>query len=318
MIVPIVVVTAAGGYGKTLLALTLSQDKEVRDTVRNNIIFISFPKKGNLQCIVQRLCKHKGSGHRKILVTSRFEIPRFGIPFHLYGLSEDEAMALLCHSAGLAYFDKEDRNKSRMREGMTEFTTEARQIVSHCSGSPLAITVVGKSLCGKPAHVWRRKAFELDYHNTILDTDITLLSCLQSTFEDMDKELQAAYLDLAVLPNKFLDCLGTAVDVWAELQSHLLDNVLFCTTTFHELSAWHLVFLQYSSDKRFFQNERIDDYWFRHVRLVQRVCLLPSQFGSNRRETEIDFRSIWKKYSQVVERTEGSAIEGAATVYLNR
>ncbi|TQD97235.1 hypothetical protein C1H46_017166 [Malus baccata] len=58
--VSMVVLTAPGGCGKTTLATKFCQDKDVKDTFKDNIFFVTVSKKPKLENIVQDLYQRKG------------------------------------------------------------------------------------------------------------------------------------------------------------------------------------------------------------------------------------------------------------------
>ncbi|XP_048431273.1 probable disease resistance protein At5g66900 [Pyrus x bretschneideri] len=207
--VSMLVLTAAGGCGKTTLAKKFCQDQEVKDTFKNNIFFVNVSKRPNLDLIVHELYQLKGfelpafqnkfmavnllqqflkkatdnpllfvlddvwSGSEslldkfdqfkfsnyKILVTSRFAFPRFGSPYHLALLNDEDAMALFQHSASL--------------EDESSYTSEdlSRKIMKRCEGWPLAIALVGWSLRGQPKEIWQKKILEWSKRSSILDTE---------------------------------------------------------------------------------------------------------------------------------------------------
>nr|XP_028949248.1 probable disease resistance protein At5g66900 [Malus domestica] len=58
--VSMLVLTAAGGCGKTTLAKMFCQDQDVKDTFKNNIFFLNVSKKPNLDLIVHQLYQRMG------------------------------------------------------------------------------------------------------------------------------------------------------------------------------------------------------------------------------------------------------------------
>ncbi|RXI07213.1 hypothetical protein DVH24_026349 [Malus domestica] len=58
--VSMVVLTAPGGCGKTTLATKFCQDKDIKDTFKDNIFFVTVSKKPKLENIVQDLYQRKG------------------------------------------------------------------------------------------------------------------------------------------------------------------------------------------------------------------------------------------------------------------
>ncbi|KAK9902926.1 hypothetical protein M0R45_001439 [Rubus argutus] len=271
----ILVLTAPGGCGKTTLATKLCQDGEVRDKFKSNIFFVTVSKKPNLNLIVQELYQRKGSqvpdfeneviavsllheflnqtgqnplllvlddvwsesesllekfdewkiSNCKILVTSRFAFPRFGSPYNLESLNDEDAVALFNHSASLG-----DRS-SHVPEDLL------RQVVEHCKGFPLAITVVGRSLCGQPIEIWQKRVIEWTKGSSILDSDHDLLVCLQSSLDALEKKniiIKECYLDLGSFPEDQRIPATALIDIWAE--SYKIYEDMFCIANLYELT----------------------------------------------------------------------------------
>ncbi|XP_022865620.1 probable disease resistance protein At5g66900 [Olea europaea var. sylvestris] len=77
----------------------------------------------------------------KILVTSRFEFPQFEWTYQLNMLNHQDAMTLFQHYA--------------FKDGICTVQKHlVEEVVRGCSGSPLALTVVGKSLYRQPEVKW--------------------------------------------------------------------------------------------------------------------------------------------------------------------
>lgn len=55
------------------------------------------------------------------------------------------------------------------------------QMVEFCQGSPLALTILGKSLCGKHPSVWRSTLLELSEDPPFLDSGSEILDHLGRT-----------------------------------------------------------------------------------------------------------------------------------------
>ncbi|RXH75273.1 hypothetical protein DVH24_029994 [Malus domestica] len=274
--VSMLVLTAAGGCGKTTLAKMFCQDQEVKDTFKNNIFFVNVSKKPNLDLIVHELYQRKGSelpafenedmaanwlqqflmesrqnpllfvlddvwsgsesllekfdqfkfSNYKILVTSRFAFPRFGSPYHLAPLNDEDAMALFHYSASL--------------EDKSSYTYEdlSRKIIKRCKGCPLAIALVGRSLRGQPIEIWHKRVVEWCKGSSILDSDKDLLACLQSSLDALDKEkviIKECFLDLGSFPEDQRIAAAALIDMWAQLYG--LDEEILTIANLHELTA---------------------------------------------------------------------------------
>ncbi|KAM1091137.1 hypothetical protein ACFX2J_018465 [Malus domestica] len=273
--VSMLVLTAAGGCGKTTLAKMFCQDQDVKDTFKNNIFFLNVSKKPNLDLIVHQLYQRMGyelpafenevmaanwlqqflkeSGQNpllfvlddvwsgsesllekfdefkfsnyKILVTSRFAFPRFGSPYHLAPLNDEDAMALFHYSASL-------KDKSSSYEDLS------RKIIKRCKGCPLAIALVGRSLCGQPIEIWQKRVVEWCKGSSVLDSDKDLLACLQSSLDALDKEkaiIKECFLDLGSFPEDQRIAAAALIDMWAELYG--LDEEILTIANLHELTT---------------------------------------------------------------------------------
>ncbi|XP_024183249.1 probable disease resistance protein At5g66900 [Rosa chinensis] len=280
--ISMLVLTAPGGCGKTTLATKFCQDGDVRDKFKNNIFFVTVSKKPNLNLIVEELYQRKGSqvpdfqhevialnwlyeflnqmgqdplllvlddvwsesefllekfdewrmSNCKILVTSRFAFPRFGSPYNLKSLSDEDAFALFNHSAYLGDV------RSHVPEDL------ARQVIKHCKGFPLAITVVGRSLCGQPIEIWQKRLIEWTKGSSILDSDHDLLVCLQSSLDALEKQsitIKECFLDLGSFPEDQRIPATTLIDIWAE--SYKIDEDWLCIANLCELTNRNLATL---------------------------------------------------------------------------
>lgn len=296
--VSMLVLTGAGGCGKTTLAKKFCQDQEVKDKFKNNIFFVTLSKKPNLDLIVHELYQRKGSQvpafkneviavywlqlflketsqnpvlfvlddvwsgsesllekfdefkmtNYKVLVTSRFAFPRFGSPYHLESLNDEDAMALFHHSASL-----EDKS-SYAREDLS------RKIVELCKGFPLAITAVGRSLRGQPIEIWRKRVMEWSKGSSILASNNDLLACLKSSIDALDKEkptLKECFLDLCSFPKDRRISAATLIDMWAELYG--LDEPSLSIANLYELTTQSLANLIATRNER-----EADGYYTEH------------------------------------------------------
>ncbi|TXG59494.1 hypothetical protein EZV62_014067 [Acer yangbiense] len=179
----------------------------------------------------------------KILVTSRSVFPQFGSGHQLKPLNDEAAMILFRSSVTpqdgkLTYFDENLANK----------------ILRVCKGSPLALTVVGKFLCGEPAAVWQSKVKEWDRGESIFIAGTELLVCLQSSLNALDDKVKECYLDLSSFPQDQWIPLTTLIDMWMELHEWVEDG-LSAINYLHELSKRNLVNLviarKHASDDHF-------------------------------------------------------------------
>lgn len=93
------------------------------------------------------------------------------------------------------------------------------QIVEHFKGFPLAITVVGRSLCGKSAESWLKRLLTLK-GASILNSEAALIDSLQSSLDALNEEdpiLKECFLDLGSFPEDRRIPAAALIDMWAEL-----------------------------------------------------------------------------------------------------
>ncbi|KAF3959682.1 hypothetical protein CMV_015527 [Castanea mollissima] len=126
----------------------------------------------------------------KIVVTSRKAFSRFKFRFKLNPLDHEDAMRLFCHSAsmqdGSSYILEEDMEK----------------IVRYCGGLPIALEVIGGSLCGQPVEVCQSKVMGWSEGHSIFDSDNEVLARLQKCLDfSADKIILKEYfMDLGSFP----------------------------------------------------------------------------------------------------------------------
>ncbi|KAB2604243.1 disease resistance protein [Pyrus ussuriensis x Pyrus communis] len=270
--VSMLVLNGFGGYGKTTLAIKFCEDKEVKAIFKENMFFVRVSKEPNLdriQVVRQRMA---GPGplllvlddvwsnsesllqefydlklqNYKILVTSRSEFPGFGTPYNLKALNDEDSMTLLRHSASLG-------DSSSVPEDLL------REILKHCKGVPLAITVTGKSLRGQATEFWRSRLADWS-KGSILDSETELLLCLQSSIDALgDKEaiIRECFMDLVSFPEDQRISAAAFIDMWAEL--YKLDEDFLSIKNLHELASRGLANLVITRNI-----EILDDYYIEH------------------------------------------------------
>ncbi|KAF2295194.1 hypothetical protein GH714_032011 [Hevea brasiliensis] len=310
----VIAVSAPGGCGKTTLATALCQDANVKGKYRSNIFFVTVSKSPNMMVIVERLFQHMHSNtgflseedavHRlenllrsrgpepillvlddvwsgaeslveklkfpitdyKILVTSRFEFPRFGPSYKLKTLNNADAMTLFCQLAFLR-----DGNSYRPDQDVVN------KMVEVCKGFPLAISVVGKSLCGKSAAEWSKRIKECSKASSILSNfEFELLHCLQSSVDALKNNTSAkeCYMDLGSFPEDQKIPASTLTDMWMEWHKLEEDEAI---ANLYELSERNLI------DLVFTRKDASEDYGSINVLqhdLLRELAIIQSSSGS--------------------------------------
>ncbi|XAR57824.1 hypothetical protein NMG60_11026101 [Bertholletia excelsa] len=248
----VVVVSAPGGFGKTTLVKVLCNDEEITRTFED-ILFVTVSNKSNFRAIIEKLFQHKGhllpdfqteeeaidqlecllmpfgsnpvllvlddlqTGLElfidgltcqipkiKVLVTSRSVFPRF-YTYELEMLKDQHAMALFRHSAC-------------QQNGSSTIPSDlVNEIVRYCRGSPLALTVVGRSLCGESVVTWKEKRKHWSQGGSVFHGNDKLLNCLLSSIIALDEVKKECYLDLGSFPEDQRISATTLMDMWVEL-----------------------------------------------------------------------------------------------------
>ncbi|PSS21335.1 Disease resistance protein [Actinidia chinensis var. chinensis] len=252
----VVVISAPGGCGKTTLAKMVCHDPQIKEMFRDNIFFVIASKAPSIMVIIEKLFQHKGypvpafqtnedamyqlehmlkqigpnpillvlddvwsgleslievlkqqKSEIKILVTSRFEFPRFNSTIKLKPLKDQDANALFRHSACA------DHASSTIPPDIVD------KIVKCCRGFPLALDVVGRSLCGRRKEIWKHVLKQWSEGQSIFESESNndLLSCLQTSLNTLVERYKECYLDLASFPEDQRIPATALMDMWVEL-----------------------------------------------------------------------------------------------------
>ncbi|TQD97226.1 hypothetical protein C1H46_017157 [Malus baccata] len=272
--VSMLVLTATGGCGKTTLAMKFCQDVDVKGKFKENIFFVTVSEhpSSDVEKLYQRI-KSQEAGqdlllvlddvwsntvlqkfvelklrNYKILVTSRSEFPGFGTSYKLKPLGYKDSMTLLRHSAALG-------------DSLSVPEDLLREILKHCKGVPLAITVTGNSLSGQAAESWLSR-LEDWRRGSILDYETKLLLCLQSSIDALgDKEpiIRECFMDLVSFPEDQRISAAAFIDMWSEL--YMLDGDFRSIKNLHELARKGLANLVITRNENM---TILDNYYSEH------------------------------------------------------
>ncbi|XP_068345324.1 probable disease resistance protein At5g66900 [Pyrus communis] len=227
--VSMVVLTAPGGCGKTTLATKFCQDKDVKDTFKDNIFFVTVSKKHKLENIVQDLYQRKGiqvppfqnevstvtllqrflkqEGQSPILIVlddvwsgSESLLEKFdqfkteNYKFLVTSRSEFRGYGFPCSLQPLSHDNamKLFDHSASLGDKSSHIPKDIpEKIVERCKGFPLAITVAGRSLCGQPIEIWQKRELDWSKGFTFLDSETELLFILEQSLDALDKEMVA-------------------------------------------------------------------------------------------------------------------------------
>lgn len=279
----VLVLSAPPGCGKTTLAAKLCLEDDIKEKYRD-IFFVTVTKTPNIIRIVGEIFEKKG--HRapefatdhdaicqlnnllmrstsqpillvlddvwsesefviehlmlqipgfKILVTSRFVFPKFDT-YKLKLLSEKDAMNLFCASA--------------FKDGNPNVRLDlVHKVVRSCGGFPLALRVVGSSLCGQPEMIWFNRVMMQSKRQILFPTENDLLRSLQASIDALDEKalysrdtttLRDCYLDIGSFPEDQRIHPATLLDIWMD-RYNLDEDGLTAMAIFFELSSQNLV-----------------------------------------------------------------------------
>ncbi|XP_044470008.1 probable disease resistance protein At5g66900 [Mangifera indica] len=271
----VIVVSAPGGTGKTTLIKKLCKDQNVEEKFKDKIFFVSVSKPHDVKVIVRKIIQHLGKDvpefqtdehaindlerllkemgsqpillvlddvwsesesmlHKfksqlpnyKILVTSRSVFPKLGFVYKLKPLNEEAAETLFRYTTG--------------GDSSIQDQKLVNKILGICKGSPLALTVVGRSLCGRPAAVWKSKVKEWQ-DTTIFPSNTDLLVCLQSSLDALNDKLKECYMDLGSFPEYHRIPVTTLIDMWVELYKRDEDDLCAILSDLSNVNLFDLV-----------------------------------------------------------------------------
>ncbi|XP_071710777.1 probable disease resistance protein At5g66910 [Rutidosis leptorrhynchoides] len=277
----VVTVSAPGGCGKTTLAKMLCHDDEIKGTFGENIFYVTVSRTTSLKTIVQKLLAHylnvkhcefqtdeeaknqlenmmRKMGSKnillvlddvwsesesiiqdlkfpipgyKILVTSRFLFSRFGSTYELGLLNDEDARTLFCDSA-FPY----NGNHVNVPNDLVN------KMVKCCKGFPLALTVIGASLCGQGVVKWRSTLKKWSEGQSIFDSNSRLLLSLRSSVDELGDFSIArnCFLDLGSFPEDEKIAASALMDIWIELYN-LDDEGMYTSEYLLELSSRNLL-----------------------------------------------------------------------------
>ncbi|XP_062102119.1 probable disease resistance protein At5g66900 isoform X2 [Humulus lupulus] len=184
----------------------------------------------------------------KILVTSRFQLPTFGLPYELKPLSDEHAMTIFKHYA-------------LMEDGNLDIPDDlVKKVVEQCKKFPLALELIGSSLRGQDQRIWDRELKNWSTDSSILSYESELLSRLQTSLDVLDEKqaiLKKCFMDLGSFPEDQRIPATALIDIMKELYGVEEDRAI---TNLYDLSTRNLANLVITRKD---ENE-VDDYYSEH------------------------------------------------------
>ena len=118
------------------------------------------------------------------------------------------------------------------------------QIVRGCGGLPIALKVIGGSLClcGKPGRVWQNKLRKWsDEGQSIFQSDKEVLARLRKSveFSDENSILKEYFMDLGSFPEDQRIPVTALIDMWTEIHEPN-QNDIQVTDDLYELTTRNL------------------------------------------------------------------------------
>ncbi|KAL1369624.1 hypothetical protein HN51_000021 [Arachis hypogaea] len=177
--------------------------------------------------------KIQTSSDYKILVTSRVAYPRFGTPcIVLEPLNHEDALTLFSHFAQLEdnYFSNFQNDEDILQK-----------VVRGCKGSPLAITVIGRSIRNQPYEFWLKMVEKLSQGRFIFDSSEELLKCLENILEILEDKpiIKECFMDLGLFPEDQRIPVTVLLDIWTELYG-MDDDGIEAMTIINTLNSMNL------------------------------------------------------------------------------
>ncbi|XP_045786283.1 probable disease resistance protein At5g66900 [Trifolium pratense] len=188
----------------------------------------------------------------KILITTRVKFPRFRTSV-VKPLRPDDAVTLFRH------FALPNDGERRTYVPDEEYV---QQVAKGCWGSPLALKLIGGSLCGQDIAVWKKMVKLLSKGRSIVHSNKKLLNRLQKVLEDALEDnpiIKECFMDLGLFFEDKEIPVAALIDMWTELYNLDDDNIEGMNFV-HDLDNLHLVNLAISREAA----SHIDNYYNHH------------------------------------------------------
>ncbi|KAI3808583.1 hypothetical protein L1987_24537 [Smallanthus sonchifolius] len=188
------VVSAPGGiFGDNILYVTVSTETSLKSIAQSlfkhyDINDFQFSSEEDTKNQIENLIRQKGSGNMLLVLDD------------VWSKSESVIQDLKFEIPGFKIL-----------------VTSVSKMVESCKGIPLALTVVGASLCRQPEVKWRATLRKWSQGQSILKSHEQLLLCLQTSVDALDELHKSCFLDLGMFPEDDRIAGTALMDMWMEL-----------------------------------------------------------------------------------------------------
>ncbi|MFS7919669.1 putative powdery mildew resistance protein, RPW8 [Helianthus anomalus] len=266
----VVVVSAAGGCGKTTLVTMLCHDPDIKEKFGENIYHAVIPEKYNIKVIIQKLLRRNQphdfySDEDAFLQWGRFLANKSEILLVLDDVRSESIIEkfmfkspgyriLVTSREGFRRFNRYELQLLNDQDATSLFHSSAFsehskisipddlvvKLVKCCKNHPLALSVIGGSLKGKQLPSWIIMAEKLSKGSKLIHKSIQ--ECLEKScyLFDEEPEIKHCYMDLGLFPEDQKIATTTLMDMWAHLYNHDDDTGLTTMVSIDTLSSRNL------------------------------------------------------------------------------
>ncbi|KAI7729990.1 LOW QUALITY PROTEIN: hypothetical protein M8C21_029876, partial [Ambrosia artemisiifolia] len=281
----VVVVSAAGGSGKTTLVKMLGNDSQIQDNFQENVFFVTvsetpdfiasvndlfnpnrFDRQAKFQGIedaknkLENFFREKVSGPILVVLDDVWDesyIENFEFDIKGYKLLVTSRMRFPKYEVFKFNPLSDEHAKILFRNSARPVPTIDKnlvdQMVKCCKNHPLTLSVVGGSLNGKNEVAWKFMLKSLSQGHSVLDLNQDLnqkvLDRLERSFEALEDEFKQCFLDFGLFLEDQSILANALLDMWVHLYNHD-DEGVDTLAKIYELSYRNLVDFEIFRDER--------------------------------------------------------------------